>query len=50
MRGSSEKIIEVIRTKIMCEICRSRVAIRSRRGYGKNRVRVCGRCYEMVKF
>lgn len=31
MSVSSDKIIEVIRTKIMCEICHSRVATRSRR-------------------
>jgi hypothetical protein len=50
MSVSSGKIIEVIKQKVMCEICRSRVATRSRRGFGKKRVRVCGRCYEMVKF
>ncbi|AQS05952.1 hypothetical protein [Clostridium beijerinckii] len=45
-----EKFMEIINLKIKCEICHKNIALKTKISLSGKRVRMCSKCYKIVKF
>lgn len=50
MEEQVQKFIEIINSKVKCEICHKNIAINTKVSLDGKKIRMCSKCYKIVKF